>query len=253
MKNNLYKEEIYHDLNSNDNTNICCVLTNNNLIIQTFTSNCVDILKFNSNIINSNYEIISFIKEFDDEFQINNNIDSTNSSDRTNNNENNKSKGSENKIDLSKNSLEKLKNYKLILKTKYQNPKKIIWRNEIFNKETILYVDKIKSKNLSMISHDNNNYEDKTNNNNFYEQKFLMMVREIYISDKMVGYYFYFKKIKFNKDFNKIQTLNDKTKINNSLIKFSNNFEEINKEDEREKINKNNKTTISHQKIIFNK
>ena len=252
IKNNVYKEEIYHDFNSNDNSNICCVLTNNNLIIQTFTSNCVDILKFNSNIINSNYEIISFIKQFDEEFQINNNIDSTNSSDRANNNENNKSKGSEIKIDLNKNSLEKLKNYKLILKTKFHNQRKIIWRNEIFDKESILYIDKIKSRNLSLISHDNNNYEDKTNNNNIYEQKFLMMVREICISDKIIGYYFYFKK-NIYKDYNKISTLNDKTKINNSLIKYSNNFEEINKEKEREKINKNNKTTISHQKIDFNK
>ena len=91
-----------------------------------------------------------------------------------------------------------------------------------------------------MISHDN---EDKTNNNNIYEQKFLMMVREIYISDKIIGYYFYFRKIKFIKEFNKIKTINDKTKINNSLIKYSDYLEDI---------YKNNKTTISHKNIIFN-
>ena len=219
INNNSYKEEIYRDFNVNDNENICSVLTNNNLIIQTFTSNCVDILKFNSNIINSNYDIISFIKHFDDEFQLNNNVnkDSTNSTDRTNNNENNKIKGSDNNINSIKNSLEKLKSYKLILKTKFHNPRKIVWRNEIYDKESILYIDKIKNKSLSMISHDN---EDKTNNNNIYEQKFLMMVREIYISDKIVGYYFYFKKIKCIKEFNKIKTINDKTKINNSLNKI---------------------------------
>ena len=252
INNNSYKEEIYRDFNVNDNENICSVLTNNNLIIQTFTSNCVDILKFNSNIINSNYDIISFIKHFDDEFQLNNNVnkDSTNSTDRTNNNENNKIKGSDNNIDSIKNSLEKLKSYKLILKTKFHNPRKIVWRNEIYDKESILYIDKIKNKSLSMISHDN---EDKTNNNNIYEQKFLMMVREIYISDKIVGYYFYFKKIKCIKEFNKIKTINDKTKINNSLIKYNDYLEDINKENEREKINKNNKTTISHKNIIFNK
>ena len=206
INNNSYKEEIYRDFNVNDNENICSVLTNNNLIIQTFTSNCVDILKFNSNIINSNYDIISFIKHFDDEFQLNNNVnkDSTNSTDRTNNNENNKIKGSDNNINSIKNSLEKLKSYKLILKTKFHNPRKIVWRNEIYDKESILYIDKIKNKSLSMISHDN---EDKTNNNNIYEQKFLMMVREIYISDKIVGYYFYFKKIKCIKEFNKIKTI----------------------------------------------
>ena len=221
INNNLYKEEIYHDFNIHDNSNICSVLTNNNLIIQTFTSNCVDILKFNSNIINSNYDIISFIKHFDDEFQLNNivNKDSTNSTDRTNNNENNKIKGSDNNINLIKNSLEKLKNYKLILKTKFHNPRKIIWRNEVYDKESIFYIDKIKNKSLSMISHDNN-YENKTNNNKIYEQKFLMMVREIYISDKIVGYYFYFRKIKYIKEFNKIKTINDKTKINNSLNKI---------------------------------
>ena len=250
INNNLYKEEIYHDFNIHDNSNICSVLTNNNLIIQTFTSNCVDILKFNSNIINSNYDIISFIKHFDDEFQLNNivNKDSTNSTDRTNNNENNKIKGSDNNINLIKNSLEKLKNYKLILKTKFHNPRKIIWRNEVYDKESIFYIDKIKNKSLSMISHDNN-YENKTNNNKIYEQKFLMMVREIYISDKIVGYYFYFRKIKYIKEFNKIKTINDKTKINNSLIKYSD-LEENKKENERKKINI---TTISHKNIIFNK
>ena len=44
-----------------------------------------------------------------------------------------------------------------------------------------------------------------------------------------------------------------KPKFNNSLIKYNDYLEDINKENEREKINKNNKTTISHKNIIFNK
>jgi hypothetical protein len=45
----------------------CCVLTDRNFIIQTFTPNCCDYLGLNSNAINSNIEITSCIPQFDDE------------------------------------------------------------------------------------------------------------------------------------------------------------------------------------------
>ena len=44
-------------------------MIDNNLKIHTFTSNCVDILKLNSNIINSNYDITSFIKQLNESNQ----------------------------------------------------------------------------------------------------------------------------------------------------------------------------------------
>ena len=45
----------------------CCVLTDRNFIIQTFTPNCCELLGFNSNMINSNFEITSFILQFNED------------------------------------------------------------------------------------------------------------------------------------------------------------------------------------------
>ena len=74
--NNLYLGEL-NDNNINNreneynNENIGCILTDNNLIIQTFTTNCINLLKLDSNIINGNYDISSFIKQFNEEFLMN--------------------------------------------------------------------------------------------------------------------------------------------------------------------------------------
>ena len=65
-----------NDLNETTTTEIekekgqlCCVLTDNNLIIQTFTSNCIEILGLDSKMINANYDITNFIVQFNDELQ----------------------------------------------------------------------------------------------------------------------------------------------------------------------------------------
>lgn len=50
-------------------TQSCCVLVNNNFIIQNFTANSVSMLGLNSNSINNGtMEILKFIKEFQDEY-----------------------------------------------------------------------------------------------------------------------------------------------------------------------------------------
>ena len=54
-----------------DNTDFrCCILTNENLLIQTFTSNCLKYLKLSYNKINSNYDIVQNIKQFKDDYLI---------------------------------------------------------------------------------------------------------------------------------------------------------------------------------------
>ena len=50
----------------------CCVLTDKNFIIQTFTADCCDILGLNSNVINANFEITSCILQFEED--INNHL-----------------------------------------------------------------------------------------------------------------------------------------------------------------------------------
>ena len=59
-----------NDNEENENMkNQYCVLTDKNFIIQTFTPNCVEALGLNSKIINSNYDITSFIRQFNDDLQ----------------------------------------------------------------------------------------------------------------------------------------------------------------------------------------
>ena len=45
----------------------CCVLTDKNFIIQSFTADCCDTLGLNTNLINSNFEITSCIVQFNDD------------------------------------------------------------------------------------------------------------------------------------------------------------------------------------------
>ena len=47
----------------------CCVLTDQNFIIQSFTPNCMEYLQLKDNHI-SNYDIINNIKEFHDDYVI---------------------------------------------------------------------------------------------------------------------------------------------------------------------------------------
>jgi hypothetical protein len=55
--------------NENEKGQVCCVLTDNNLIIQTFTANCVEILGLDSKMINANYDITNFIVQFEEELR----------------------------------------------------------------------------------------------------------------------------------------------------------------------------------------
>jgi len=55
------------ETNDIDKNSVCCVLTDNNFIIQTFASNPVKILELDSKMINSNYDITNFIIQFNDE------------------------------------------------------------------------------------------------------------------------------------------------------------------------------------------
>ena len=61
-------ENIMINYDSNDFN--CCVLTNDNLLIQSFTSNCLKYLKLNYNDINSNYDIVKNIRQFQDDYLI---------------------------------------------------------------------------------------------------------------------------------------------------------------------------------------
>ncbi len=55
----------------NNLSKFCQILTDCNLIIQFFTSNCIHLLGLNPKMINSNVDILTFIKEINEEFKKN--------------------------------------------------------------------------------------------------------------------------------------------------------------------------------------
>ena len=46
----------------------CCILTDENFLIQTFTPNCLEYLKLNYSDMNSNFSIINYIKQFQEDY-----------------------------------------------------------------------------------------------------------------------------------------------------------------------------------------
>ena len=214
-----------------------CVLTDRNFLIQTFTPNCCDVLGFNSNVINSNFEITSCIPQFDDEilnnFKENSNQKTGNStymfdnSDFLTNSNNNAGGNHTNKKDKKSsknimgnatnslsfnNSSNKLNNIfrqiqissteqinliknrikRRLIKQKYIYPQLITWKisDTIFN--SIKYEEK---KNYKF----DRKYSHKMHDANYYNNVFLLSIKECHISNIVIGYYFFFKKIKSNK------------------------------------------------------
>ena len=262
-RNNSYKGELDDIfIKNNEYENICCILTDDNLKIKTFSSNCVDVLKLNSNIINSNYEITSFIRQLNDdfianltlsnkeftEFEVSDITNDENLTSKINEINNNQKLNVYSTINKSLEST--LKNKKKLIKTKFLCPRKITWKIENTDKASVLYSEKYENKTFTLLLNDNN-FE----NENKYEQNFLMTVREAYILNKHVGYYFYFKKLKISYNKNKSLRLSKKLKRKkNSLFKDVN-VEEIlsytnKKEDKPTKI-KNYRASFSHKNILL--
>ena len=195
------------DNSKDDNNQIYCVLTDNNLIIQTFTPNCVEHLGLNSDVISSNYDITNFIKEFNDElvtiitssnkelsiFEMSEARSNDNSFRDVNNNSIN---------NINDDSYEKLRRKKKLLKEKFFHPRKIIWNNNINQGENKIY-SSIGKTQLSQFSPNkkrnspNININDIIfNKNNKSTENFIMSVMKAFISGKQIGYYFFFKKFK---------------------------------------------------------
>ena len=65
----LNSDPLMMDLIKNINNDLkFCVLTDDNFLIQSFTSNCLELLKLDYSFINSNISIINFIKQFQDDY-----------------------------------------------------------------------------------------------------------------------------------------------------------------------------------------
>ena len=195
LNKNIYNNELYEE-NEDDKYQLYCVLTNKNLIIQTFTANCVEFLGLNSTIINSNYDITSFIKQFNEEFQTvisNKEFSGLEMSDVKSNDNSFKEVNNNNIID---DSLEtKIKYKKKLLKLKYFCPRKLTWiyPNNFKLTDSQPDIGKIQISSLFSPQRKNNDKDTKYKN---IQKRILMESKEVHITQKHIGYYFFFKKIK---------------------------------------------------------
>ena len=214
------------ETNDIDKNSLCCVLTDNNFIIQTFTSNCVEILELDSKMINSNYDITNFIVQFNDELlsliSASGKDISLHEASEIVSNEN----SIRDTIVPGDNSIEKSFEYKLkkkkkLLKLKYSHQRKITWKinnTGYNNSDKKTEAGKISTK-LSGL-----NIGLKKGMADMSKKKFIMEVKEARVANNTVGYYFYFRKTN--------QGRNEASLLNNESIKMeipSSNRGKINK------------------------
>jgi len=198
--------------NENNETKFC-VLTDENFLIQTFTSNCLEFLKLNSEFINSNYSIINYIKQFQDDYltAINNTGIAKYSHINSNNNINIDEKQSDQKSlknSIPPNIKKKIKN-ELFYK-KYSKKCKITWRNMDISK-TIQ-----KNKYLDINKSNIFGFKKSGETKNFDTEIDLYMdINKIVMNKELLGFYFYFTKL-YNKDISNINYVIEKNENNDN-------------------------------------
>ena len=215
---NINKDKI-SIINKNNNDE-CCILTDDNLYIQSFTPNCTNHLKLNYKNINSNYDILLNIKEFYNEYSTNLNTYNLFKSSKIHNEENLKNSLKESSC-ISQKKLEKnkvsqtiMKSIKIdILNKNFSKKSKITW---MFNK--VIPSNQSKNKRSFFIRKDSvfsNKEEVKNPFINENEEEFIMEIKNIILKKELLGYYFCFFKLN-NENYKKygIKLLSDNKKIN---------------------------------------
>lgn len=223
-----------------DKNQSCCILTDSNFIIQTFTSNCVEMLGLDSKMINSNYDITNYIVQFNDELQ---NFMSTSNNKEVSLHEASEIISTENSVrdiivvgdNLNDKSFEyKLRQKRKLLRLKYSHQRKITWK---VNPQKNMSNNNIKKQSSGKILSQFSGILKKAVIDPS-KKKFFMEVKEANFNNKHLGYYFYFRKSisggkegsLFNNNLDNIKFENpgsNRGKINNkSSIKFYDEEEE---------------------------
>ncbi len=192
LKKNPYKK----NKEDSDILKTCTILTNNLLHIQNFTANALSLLKINSIMINNNFEITYFIKQFHEDYL---------------------------HCAIEKSDLtfeKKLEIKKKIIETKYNIPQLVNWRkisnfDSKYTSSKIIEMGKFETENpkFNITPNNSNNF-----NNNGMDDSFYLTVSQAKINKKVVGYYFKFEK-KIMDYSKKLLTLPNKT----LTLKFENN------------------------------
>ena len=195
-----YMNRDFYEDNENVKNQMCCILTDNNFIIQTFTSNCIELLGLHSNIINSNQDITSFIKQFNSELQSlktssNRDFSGYESEMRSNCNSIQNANSSYN---INDKSFELLKYKKKLIRLKYSHPRKITWKAKLDKKQENIYQNKQEIGKTQILLFSPLIFQSELKKKD--EKNFIMEVKEAYILKNHIGYYFYFKKIRSYKE-----------------------------------------------------
>ena len=179
----------------------CCVLTDDNFIIQSFTANCINILKMNYKNINSNCDIVTYIKEFNDEYLTDINtahlFKSTQIITNDKSSMNDSSFITQKKLKKNKISPSVMKSIKTdILNKNFSKKSKITW---MYNK--LGFGMSLKNKRSLFIKRDSvfgRRELMKQTINNENEEEFFMEVKKIIIENELLGYYFCFSKLNYD-------------------------------------------------------
>ena len=244
----------------------CCVLTDKNFIVQTFTADCCDLLGFNSTVINANFEITSCILQFNEDikniqensgykaggnstylFEYSEVLSSSvhghgNDHKRANNKKSQKNITTN--ISLSRNnSSNKINNF---VRPFHQGSDKM---NLIKNKlKRQLIKTKYNSTQLITWKIKDENNESRLLDNNYIESKFELSVKECKISNVVVGYYFFFKKAKI------IKRRDSTEEVNYFKNYVSNTIEDDDSGDNKSKeTKKENSSNLSNNSKVMNK
>ena len=227
-----FSNDLLKKINNSEMTKHC-VLTDKNFIIQSFTANCLNFLKFKYEDIGANYNILNFIKQFRQDYisainatsmnkfshMINTGIFSLKESTKdlktgyhfnsvSNNNNNNNN---------TKKDIKKMKLRKDIFNKKYFKKCRITWSNQtddcVNSSKIVQHLKSSLVNRGSIVVLDN--YELLNN----YEMDLYMEAKSIILGNKLIGYYFYFTSLnlpKPNKFFN-YKVENRQTKINKTI------------------------------------
>jgi len=260
VKDTPYMSELVKNINI-ENSNLdsrCCVLTNENFLIHSFTANSVEQLGLSYRFIKSNNSIIPYIKQFHDDYinsikeiHINTNIktealsvDSSRLSDIKINSKN-----------ISYELKQKIKN-DLVNKNYYNKKCKITWRiNKIINSNKNK-LNELESM-CSRISYRGSSYVFSSIyklNEEEYEKEFIMEIKKAILDNKLLGYYFFFTKLYSSRDDKNIVIYNSLENKENNKIKYKAIFKSYNNKslffnnmNNREK--KVSNTTINNKNI----
>ena len=182
----------------------CCVLTNENFIIQSFTSNSMGYLNLKDNHI-SNYDIVNNIKEFQDDFVINTTHLSKGCTIKESSILNHKKLRNNLNVTNLKNSIKTD-----ILNRYYYRRCRITWLINKKKKSKLRSNNKRRSSSFN-ISFKKGNSIIKEDDNIEIEIELDMEIKKIILDKILIGYYFFFTRVK------------PENKIENNKIKFKEN------------------------------